>query len=87
MYLHLGMETIVRQEEILGIFDLDNCSFSHITRDFLKKAEGRGEIIPVFEDLPKSVVLTSLGNQNMLYLSQLSTTTLRGRVEHNLGFE
>ena len=32
MYLHLGSSVSVRAEEIVGIFDLDNASTSHITR-------------------------------------------------------
>ena len=30
MYLHLGQETVVRERDIIGIFDLDNLSLIHI---------------------------------------------------------
>ena len=39
MYLHLGNNVVVTQDSILGIFDLDNCSQSHLTREYLAKAE------------------------------------------------
>ena len=38
MYIHLGNNAIVRTEEIIGIFDLDNTTVSARTRDYLKKA-------------------------------------------------
>ena len=79
MYLHLGQDTIVPKDDIIGIYDLDNCSSSHITRAFLKEAEQRGEVFNVSEDLPKSFVITHVGGQTTVYLSQLSTATLRGR--------
>jgi len=86
MYLHLGQDVIVRKADVLGLFDLDNCSYSHITREFLKKAEGSGQVIVVAEDIPKSLVLVSEGGKTVYYLSQLSTATLRGR-SAGIGFE
>ena len=57
MYLHLGSSVSVRAEEIVGIFDLDNASTSHITRSFLRSAEEEGLVINVGQDLPKSAVV------------------------------
>ena len=81
MYLHLGQDTIVRESTVLGIFDLDNCSSSHLTRDFLKKTEQAGNIQSIHEDIPKSFILTGEGSikDSTVYLSQLSTATLKGR--------
>ena len=39
MYLHLGQNTVVPVQTILGIFDLDNTTSSYLTRQFLKEAE------------------------------------------------
>ena len=39
MYLHLGQSVVVPQREIIGIFDLDNASYSHRTRKFLERAQ------------------------------------------------
>jgi len=86
MYLHLGQDTIVRQEHIIGIFDLDNCSSSHITRRFLQKAERAGQVVLVAEDIPKSLVIVNEEGQSTVYLSQLSTATLHRR-SGGVGFE
>lgn len=84
MYLHLGQAVLVHQKDIIGIFDLDNTSASFRTRKFLEKAEREGRLISVFDDLPKSFILCKNNkNQSIVYLSQLSSATLRGRGENN----
>lgn len=84
MYLHLGQSVVVHQKDILGIFDLDNTSSSFRTRKFLEKAEQEGRLIPVFDDLPKSFVICQKEKEGaVVYLTQLSSATLRGRAENN----
>ena len=39
IYLHLGNETVIRTDDIVAIFDIENTSVSKITRSFLKNAE------------------------------------------------
>jgi len=86
MYLHLGQDTIVLQSDVVGICDLDNCSGSHITRDFLARAERAGQVVSVAEELPKSFVVVTAGGGTTVYLSQLSTATLQKR-SAAVGFE
>ena len=80
MYLHLGQDIIVLQSNVVGIYDLDNCSASHITREFLAKAERAGEVVGIAaEELPRSFVLVKDRDKTTVYLSQLSTATLQKR--------
>lgn len=84
MYLHLGQSVVVRQADIIGIFDLDNTTSSFRTRKFLEQAEREGRTVAVSEELPKSFVLCQDGEEGgTIYLSQLSAATLRGRAENN----
>ncbi len=84
MYLHLGQSVVVHQKDIIGIFDLDNTSSSLRTRKFLEQAEKEGLVIVVTDDLPKSfVICKNKSGQDIVYLSQLSSATLRGRAENN----
>ena len=39
MYLHLGHDTVIKQKDILGIFDMDTATVSKNTRDYLSKKE------------------------------------------------
>ena len=51
MYLHLGKGKIVSTEDIVGIFDLDITSQSHLTRKYLTMAEKAGEVVNASEDI------------------------------------
>ena len=76
MYLHLGAGAVVRSESIVGVFDLDNTSQSHLTRKYLTTAEKSGQVINVAEDIPKSFVVCKDESGMRVYLSQMSTQTL-----------
>lgn len=81
MYIHLGGETVIRSSEIIGIFDLENTSISARTRHFLKCAEESGQVVNVSPDLPASFVVVAgkNGRGTKVYISQLSSVTLRKR--------
>ena len=70
MYLTLGKNTVVREENIVGIFDLDSSSQSHITRDYLSAAEKRGTVINAAEDIPNSFLIVSEKKEETVYLTQ-----------------
>lgn len=80
MYIHLGGDYVVPQEEIIGIFDLENTTISKNTRDFLNLSEKRHQVINVSYELPKSFVVTSKNNETKVYISQISPTTLYKRL-------
>ena len=75
MYLHLGGEFVVKEENIIGIFDLDTSTISKHTREFLKKQEKEKNVIYTSYELPKSFILT----KEKVYISQISSLTLEKR--------
>ena len=80
MYIHLGNNTMLRTDEIIGIFDLDNASVSKRTRDFLSRAEKEKKVITTSYELPKSfVIASSKKGETKIFLSQLSSNTLLKR--------
>ena len=79
MYLHLGQSVVVPESSVVGLFDLDNTTGSHITRRFLKRSEKDGEIINVSDELPKSFVVCNENGKTEIYLSQLAAQTLLKR--------
>lgn len=81
MYLHLGQNVVVPFSSVVGVFDLDNTTGSHVTRAFLSRAEKAGQVINVAEDIPKSFIVCTEENQTKIFLSQLSTATLMKRSE------
>lgn len=81
MYLHLGKGTVVSCGDIIGIFDLDITSQSHLTRKYLTMAEKAGQVINAAEDIPKSFVVCRYGDRMNIYLSQMAASTLLRRFE------
>lgn len=82
MYLHLGKNVVVDEKDIVTVCDLDNSSQSYITRAFLTTAEKNSQVVNVCDDLPKSFVLcTKDDGTQVLYLSQLASSTLLKRAE------
>ncbi len=79
MYIPIGNDMAVRDSSIIGIFDLDNCSWAYRTREFLNRAEENGEVVPVTDDLPKSFIVTAEYGMNKIYLVQFNSVTLEKR--------
>jgi hypothetical protein len=88
MYLYLGNSVMLPYDSIIGLFDLDNTSYSPRTRRFLEQAEREGRMVVVGDDLPKSFVLCQEGEgPATVYVSQLNTATLLRRAESEIGYE
>ena len=81
MYIPIGSDMSVRERSIIGIFDLDNTTWSKHTRNFLSQAEQNGEVVTVAEDIPKSFLLTSEYGMNRVYLCQFNAQTLEKRMK------
>ena len=86
MYLTIGKNTVIRDDEIIGIFDLDNCSQSYLTREFLSAAEKAGRVLNAAEDIPNSFLICTEQKRNTgeeistVYLSQSTSRTLEKRI-------
>lgn len=81
MYLHLGEKTVIRTENIVGIFDLDNSTISKTTRKFLALCEKNGEVVNVSYELPKSFIVCVEGENRKVYISQIAAATLYKRIK------
>ncbi len=79
MYLHLGQDLVVRASQVVAIFDLENATIAKTTRVFLARAQKAGQVVNVTNDLPKSFVLCEEGGQVRVYITQVSSSTLRKR--------
>lgn len=81
MYLSIGNDMAVRESSIIGIFDLDNTTYSKFTKKFLRSAEKNGQVIAAGDELPKSFILTEEFGMERIYLSQFSSQTMEKRME------
>lgn len=80
MYLHMGQDFIVREQEIIGIFDIDTTSTGKRTREFLERAESEGAVVSMSNDIPKSFIVTDFPYETV-YLSPISSAALAGRAK------
>ena len=76
MYLTLGKETVIPENTVLGVFDLDTSTQSPISREFLSQAEKKGQVINTAEDLPISFFLCEDRKKTLVFLSQSSSRTV-----------
>lgn len=83
MYLHLGQDMVVTKDSIIGVFDMDNCTSSKITREYLSKAEKNGQVTDISGQLPKVFAVCARRGKagQRVYLSQISSATLLKRWE------
>lgn len=81
LYLHLGGDVVVRTEEIIGIFDLDNTTASLHTRKLLTRVQKADGVVSATDDIPRSVVLCEEDGSEKVYLSLLSPAALGRRSE------
>ena len=78
---------MIPHDSIIGIFDLDNTTWSFRTRRFLERAEQEGRVTAVGDDLPRSFVLVQEGDGPLtIYITALSSAALSARAAQN-GFE
>ena len=71
MYLEIGNDLLIESRAVLGVFDLDNTSWSKRTRAFLEAAQ----------ELPKSFVLTQEFGAQRVYLTKYNAAVLTRRFE------
>ena len=83
VYLHLGQDVVVRQQDIIGVFDMENTTVSATTRRYLTAAEKAGRVEYVSMELPKSFAVCApprgKAGEERVYISQIAPRTLQKR--------
>lgn len=79
MYLHLGQDVVIQTKNVVGIFDLEKASLSPKTKDFLARATKWDHVVTVSYEMPKTFIVTVEEGQTRVYISQISSSTLKKR--------
>jgi hypothetical protein len=79
MFLHLGNDAVIRADEIVAVFDMDNTTVARQSRGFLAHAQKTGEVIDICDDLPKSYIVAEHGGITKVYISSVSSRTIAKR--------
>lgn len=76
MFLFLGGDFTVRSCDVIGIFDIEECSVSRTTAEYLNSCQKKSQIVNISEDMPKSFIVTT----DKTYISNVSHNTIRKRI-------
>lgn len=77
--INIGGTSIVLKDEVLGVFDLDTASTKKDTKRYLSAGEKNGRVILVGNDIPKSFVVVAKERKELIYMTQLSASSIEGR--------
>ncbi|MBQ7365142.1 MAG: DUF370 domain-containing protein [Clostridia bacterium] len=72
IYLRLYNGYLIREEDIVGIFDLDSATEALASRKFLRESEARGRVRVASRSIPRSFIVT----KDAVYLSHSSKSAL-----------
>ena len=81
MYLHIGNKKSVKDDKIIGVFDLDTATVSNISKDFINRKQRLGLVEYDNADLPRSFVLYVEDGESRVKLSRISTVGLKLRAD------
>lgn len=82
MYLHIGNNYSVDIRDIVGIFDIENTTVEKWTKLLLERAEKERHCVYTTYEMPKSFIITVKNGTERIYISQLSASTLRKRLDN-----
>lgn len=80
MFLHIGSDVEVSGEDIVAIINISSINNSKISKQLLQGSKDDLNICKISEDEPKSIILLNQNNQNKIYLSPISSSTLQKRI-------
>ena len=81
MYLHIGNGQTVKKKEIIGIFDMDTATVSTISKQYLSKKQKEKKVTYEGDDIPRSFLVLTGEKGERVYLSKISTSGLRLRLD------
>ena len=79
MYLHIGNDFVLNEQDIIGVFDFDHIAVSSVTMGYLRGLEDDNRLVSVSDEIPKSLVLAVNSGMEIGYLSPLAARTIQNR--------
>lgn len=79
MFIHLGNDVVINSKNIVGIFDIENTTTGKNTSKILENATKENRVVTVSFEMPKSFIVCIENGKEIIYVSQISVSTLRKR--------
>lgn len=85
MFLHIGDDLVVREKDIIGIFDFETATLSKHTKKYLQDKEKKHMTLAISEQLPKAFVVIQRKKESdsKVFFTLVSSLTLKKRAENN----
>ncbi|MDE7193560.1 MAG: DUF370 domain-containing protein [Oscillospiraceae bacterium] len=74
-FIYLGGDVTVYADDVIGIFDIEECSVSRTTAEYLNFCQKKDIVVNVSEDMPKSFIVC----EKKTYISNVSNSTINKR--------
>lgn len=84
MYVHIGKELIIPENEIITILDLEKMLENKNLEDILKELNLENNIINISEGSNKSLIIIKKGEKVKGYISNISSQTLAKRMQKEI---
>lgn len=81
MYVHIGKELIIPENEIITILDLEKMLENKKIEDIFKELNLENNIINISEGKNKSLIIIKKGEKVEGYISNISSLTLAKRMK------
>ena len=83
-FTYVGLDMILKKQDIIGLFDIDSVTVQKNSREFLNKAQQQKQIEDITTDLPISFILCNGEHKKQrIIFSSFSLPTLTARVKRN----
>lgn len=83
-YLQLEKGESIDKKTIIGIFDIETASISQDTKDMFKRKEAEHGVVSLSNDLPKSFILCENEFSDTVYISGISTESIKKRINNEI---
>jgi hypothetical protein len=78
MYLHIGKDRIIKNEDVLFLLDYDTIKENALFKDFYETIKDENKI-DISQDNPKTIIITKENESVKAYITNIASTTLSNR--------
>lgn len=83
-YLQLEKGESIDKSTIIGIFDIETASVSDATKEMFRRKEDEHGVVSLSNDLPKSFLVCEGEFSDTVYISGISTDSIRKRLNNDI---
>lgn len=84
MYLHIGNNNIVKQKDLIAIYNIESIKETVEYKNLIEKLKETHALIKEDGIEPKSLIIAKNGDNVIGYISNISSTTIAKRTQNNI---